>query len=149
MAETREAEAELRSRRTGRRKPPTDMEVNLTALIDVFFMLMLFFLVSSRIAAGEGALAGRTVFPAGRVVGGPIRPAIEVRLRDASAGSAAMTVEGRPTSPEALLADLRSAEPVGRAVRIAADRRVEYSRVLAAVNTARRAGCRDVQWACP
>ena len=43
-------------RKKSRKHKPTDMEINLTSMIDVLFMLMLFFLLGTRFGAHEGIL---------------------------------------------------------------------------------------------
>lgn len=46
-------------RRTTRKKPPTDMDINMTAMIDVLFMLMIFLLMGTRFGAAEGILESK------------------------------------------------------------------------------------------
>ncbi|MFQ5412995.1 MAG: ExbD/TolR family protein [Phycisphaerae bacterium] len=84
--------ARRRARRLGRRTRGVAMAVNLTPMIDVTFLLLIFFLVTTSFEPPEGLLASRLPKDAGEpAVALPISP-IVVRVAQTGAGPADYTI---------------------------------------------------------
>ena len=115
--------------------------VELTPLIDVVLLLLIFFMVSTTFLRREAltvtlpnAATGRAAVPSG---------AVEVQI---SAGGEYL-VDGQQIAAEALRPALAQRAGGGRPLRIAADRDVRHQAVVRALDAAASAGFADVRLA--
>ena len=158
-------------RKRSRIKPPTSMEINMTAMIDVLFMLMLFLLLGTRFGAREGLLLSRMP----QLSGEPpkiVTPTILITLDEDNQGPFATVKVGelendqirlhveptqgdrddtRQFNDEQLYKQLRAASRSGGAasnitVRIEPGSNVQWNYALQVYNTAWRAGFREIRW---
>lgn len=122
-----------------RRRNHQPAEVDMAPLIDMVFILLIFFMVSSRFVQSlevdvqrPGAATGETAAPT----------AVRVVL---DAGGA-VAVDGVPTNAWAVrtrVAELLAAEP-GRPVLVVADRRIDTGTLVEIIDECRRGGAVDV-----
>ncbi|MDD4890097.1 MAG: biopolymer transporter ExbD [Phycisphaerae bacterium] len=144
------ADDEVLREKKKRGKRPAEMEINMTPLIDVLFMLMLFFLLGTRFAASEGALASKmpqlgTGGPA------PAQPPININIAE-SGGSPQVMVNSRPTEIKEVyraMKDIRDASggtAQASKVFIKPEKNVSWNYVLQVYNSVKRAGFEEVNW---
>lgn len=110
-------------------------DLDLTPLIDVLFMLILFFVITASLLQGQISVR----LPAGQ--GAPIggRPAVIEILEDGR-----IRFEGSWVSREETAALALKAGKSGRGLIIAADRKVPYGNVASILETLRKSGVKDV-----
>ena len=120
---------------------------NMTPLIDVVFLLIIFFLLSSHLARHETALAlPLPEVQTGQRVTDANRPQLTVNVL----GDGGLIVASRAVALEeltGLLAERRKVHGEGLEVRIRADRSVPYSRAEAVMLACARAGIWHVAYA--
>jgi biopolymer transport protein ExbD len=110
-------------------------DLDLTPLIDVLFMLILFFVMTASLLQGQISVR----LPAGQ--GAPIggRPAVIEILQDGR-----IRFEGSWVSREETAALALEAGKSGRELILAADRNVPYGSVASILETLRKSGVQDV-----
>lgn len=131
------------------------MRLNLTAMIDVVFQLLIYFVVTASFAQGEGVLKAR--LPGGEQgqALGPPPPSAELTVRVASAGTHAyrLTVEPGGIAPQSfheladLLERLKGIYGQDTPVIIEPQRAVRWQHVVNAFNAAVRARYENVAFA--
>lgn len=110
-------------------------DLDLTPLIDVLFMLVLFFVLTASLLQGQISVS----LPAGQGTILRGRPAVIEILSDGH-----IRWEGRSTSREDAFILARQADKAGRDIVIAADRNVPYGTVASFLETLRTRGVQDV-----
>jgi biopolymer transport protein ExbD len=121
------------------REAPRDEEPNVAPLIDIVFILLIFFVVTTTFAKDLGIDVER---PAAST--GTERAATVVRVAVGSGGE--LTVDGRATSPWRLadeVEDRLSLRPEA-SVLVVADVRVEAKRLVSVIDDCRRGGAEQV-----
>lgn len=132
-------------------KPQAQKQLNLTACIDIVFLLLIFFIVTIQFPAPEGTLA--------YLSGGedaPPKPQIPLRVQVSSVGETGyrLDLDGHPTRPVsfgdliAMLSHLQDKPAAGRhglyaddnLVVIAPGSQVRWQHVVNAYNASRKAG---------
>lgn len=116
--------------------------LSLTPLIDVVFLLLVFFLVTTRFAQEDYELA--VVLPAASEAQPLIVEPKELFVNISQQGE--YVVDGRAMTREEIEEVLRQAvanNPVNQSVVIRADRRVQFDNVVAIMNLCNRTGVRD------
>jgi biopolymer transport protein ExbD len=120
--------------------------LNLTPMIDVVFLLLIFFMTATQFAKVEQAveLELPTVGESGASVAAVVEPKIVTVTSEGQ-----ITLDGQERSLEALEADLRTAcesstTAAGPAVLIHGDARCDFQHVAAALAACRSAGVSDV-----
>ncbi len=110
-------------------------DLDLTPLIDVLFMLILFFVITASLLQGQISVR----LPAGQ--GAPIggRPAVIEVFPDGR-----IRFDGTPVSREETAALALKAGKAGRDLILAADRDVSYGNVAALLEILQSAGIQDV-----
>ena len=128
------------------RRPPARMGVNLTPLVDVIFMLTIFFMLVSRFSSAEQVPMElpRPDHSHAKVVKMPERVVINCRLATAAGpGEPAVLYSIGPNQPESLaviserLAAMKTQSPDMKVV-VRADRRIHYAHVRAAMRVIAR-----------
>jgi biopolymer transport protein ExbD len=123
------------------------LRVNMTPMIDVVFLLIIFFLVSSHLAKQDQ----RTPLDLPQAVSGQAerdqRPVVTIMVLAEEGG---LQLGGRLVAEESLTERIReqvlaAGEPLQ--VRIRADRQVPYRRVAPILKASLQAGCGDVVFA--
>lgn len=133
-------------------KPQAQKQLNLTACIDIVFLLLIFFIVTIQFPAPEGSLAatlsgGEDPLP---------RPEIPLRVQVSSVGETGyrLDLDGHPTRPVSfgdlinMLSQLQDKPAAGRhglyaddnLVVIAPGNQVRWQHVVNAYNASRKAG---------
>lgn len=138
---------EAMQRHGSRKKPPTDMELNMTALIDVFFMLMLFFILGSRFSAAEGAMDSK--LPQLGKGGGPVTPPIRVVITEPVRDEPRVTINGRPLKVDEVYDTMKAEAGRGALssqVVVRPDKNVGWQHILPVYNAIKRAKFEDVRW---
>lgn len=109
--------------------------INVTSLIDVVFLLLLFFVVTSTFLERPGL---DLTLPAASLAEVARRDEVTLEL-DAEGG---VWLQGRRVAEEALERELKAALAAGGTERVVleADEQVSHGRVVAAMDAARRAG---------
>lgn len=110
-------------------------DLDLTPLIDVLFMLILFFVLSASLLQGQLAVR----LPSGQ--GNPIQGRAVV-MELLPGGS--LRYDGKDSTREEMLARARLDHAEGKNFIIAADRRVPYGQVASLLEDLRKDGVRDV-----
>jgi biopolymer transport protein ExbD len=110
-------------------------DLDLTPLIDVLFMLILFFVLTASLLQGQ--IEVRLPAGHGTALGG--RPAVIEILADGR-----FRYEGKSVSREEAVASSRQDVTAGRSLVVAADRSVPYGTVASFLETLRAAGVQDV-----
>jgi biopolymer transport protein ExbD len=124
-------------------KPPKAIAaLSLTPLIDVVFLLLIFFLVASRFAMEEHELPVElpTASSAVPMMQRPRELVIDVDI------SGKIFIDGQPRSAEQLDEVLQRAvasNPTNQTVVIRADRRTEFQAVVVAMDACNRSGIAD------
>lgn len=121
--------------------------INVTPMIDVVMVLIVFFLMVGKMAADQRADLPLPLSRTG--VSEDAEGALVVEIRRLPDASATFTLAGTDVSPDALEALFRAelhARP-DRAIRIRADRTLPYGAVEPAIEAARRAGASSVHLA--
>lgn len=116
--------------------------LSLTPLIDVVFLLLVFFLVTTRFAQEDYELA--VVLPAASDAQPLIVEPKELFVNIDQQGE--YVVDGRAMTQEEIEGVLRQAvvnNPVNQSVVIRADKRVQFDHVVAIMNLCNRVGVRD------
>ncbi|MDD4890096.1 MAG: biopolymer transporter ExbD [Phycisphaerae bacterium] len=136
---------EVPDRRRSHRKPSHPAEINMTPLIDVLFMLMLFFLLGTRFLKSEG------VIPKPNGIGGPPLAPIRIAISEPAPGQPVVTVDRRASSMKSLYTDLSAiAAAFGQTdqvvVELAPEKGVPWRHVLQVYNEVKRAGFTHVGW---
>ncbi|MGD8396328.1 MAG: biopolymer transporter ExbD [Candidatus Eiseniibacteriota bacterium] len=115
--------------------------INITSLIDILFLLIIFFVVSSTFLEQPGM---QLDLPEAESAEAQEAEQLTVEL-DAAGG---LRLDGEPVAPGQLLETLRArvaARDAGdRALVLRADREVPHGRVVRVMDDARRAGIRDL-----
>lgn len=143
--------AEFLARHSSRREP---IRMNLAPLIDVTFLLLIFFVVSTTFGRPEGVLASRLPGDQGAPsVSLPITPTV-VRLKQVGPGEDdfALVIDNFADSPDnfaelaSFLKDLqtRPGFDAETPVVIVPDTLVAWDHVVNCFNAAVRAGCRNI-----
>ena len=150
-----------------RRKPPNRIgELNLTSMLDITFLLLIFFVLTASFAVGEGLLPAD--LPAGQSAASPDDPEppqqpIRITLRSLGGDDVSIQVPGLPTPPAGfteLYHDLRGlrhdprTNPTGPyspddPIIIQPDGTVGWGHVVSAFNAAVRAEFTNVNFAQP
>lgn len=113
--------------------------IHLTALIDIVFLLLVFFLLASNFVEQEGVAI---VVPETESTGDQLLPQLVVNIdRDGSISVKGVTV-GEEQLVEVLKAQL--GQWLNDSVTVHADRRVEYDTVVKAIDAAKLAGANNV-----
>ncbi|AEB12215.1 ExbD/TolR family protein [Marinithermus hydrothermalis] len=123
-----------------RRRPKLDPAINLAPFIDIVFLLVVFFMVTSTFITPE---TGLPIDLPGAVTGEAKPASAPVVVLDAQ-GQAHW--QGQAVDDATLLVALRGAlvdDPVGTVV-LRADRKVPHGRVVEVMDTIRRAGAKRV-----
>lgn len=116
--------------------------LSLTPLIDVVFLLLVFFLVTTRFAQEDYELA--VVLPAASEAQPLIVEPKELFINIDQQGQ--YVVDGRPMTRDEIEEILNQAvadNPVNQSVVIRADKRVQFDNVVAIMNLCNRTGVRD------
>lgn len=126
-------------------QPPTFAKINVTPLIDVVMVLIVFYLIVGKLASARQpgvdlpeARAGQTEEHGGLI--------INVVTRE---GGAAIVIDGRDVPPDTLTNALKSrlAAMPGLPVQIRADRRLKYGSIQPVLDSCRDAGLSTVRLA--
>jgi biopolymer transport protein ExbD len=153
-------QAVLEERRRRKRSGSTEISLNMTAMIDVLFMLMLFFLIGTRFAPREGALESKMpdVSKGGGppVAGVPINIAIDEELNAAEPmGTPVILVGQAPAQTRVamdslygFLKDLKRNRNYDETTKvyIKPAAYVSWNHVARVYNTVLRLGFQDVNW---
>ncbi len=134
---------------------PAPMRLNLTAMIDVVFQLLIYFVVTASFAQGEGVLKARLPGEGRGPVVGPPPPAAELTVRVASVGTYAyrLTLEPGGLAPTSfheladLLERLKTVYGPDTPVIIQPGHTVRWQHVVNAFNAAVRARYENVAFA--
>jgi len=110
-------------------------DLDLTPLIDVLFMLILFFVLTASLLQGQ--ISVRLPQGQGAPIGG--KPAVIEILPDGR-----IRFDGAWVSREETIALAVKADKAGRELVLAADRKVPYGNVASLLETLRRSGIQDV-----
>jgi biopolymer transport protein ExbD len=110
-------------------------DLDLTPLIDVLFMLILFFVMTASLLQGQ--IAVRLPSGEGTAVRG--QPAVLEILPDGS-----LHYDGKDVTREEMIARARRDDMAGRDLVVAADRSVPYGRVTSLLEALRLGGVQDV-----
>ena len=125
------------------RKRRKDVNLNVTSLIDVLFLLLIFFMLTSTFKrAGELELK----LPESTTAGPAPTKAAEKPVELVLTEQGTLLLDGQPTTFESLLAGLRSLRerrPEGQ-VMIEAEERVEHGQVVRLLDAVRTAGFKGV-----
>ena len=126
-------------------EPLEEPQLNLTPMIDIVLLLVIFFMVGTQFTDQESQLDIELpkVAEAQPLTGGPDELTVEVR-RDGTA-----LFEGEPVEDAELSARLTAARErfQGQAVVFRGDRTIDYQRVMSVVSIAERAGIENIQLA--
>jgi biopolymer transport protein ExbD len=128
-----------------RPEQPQRRAMPLTALIDVMFILIIFFVVTTSFRQEERQIDVNLVAAESGVITEPSRTELVINVKE----DGAIMLGYRQLQPAELLATLRdlvSAYP-GERVIVRGDKNASYERVLAVVDAARAAGVRSVNLA--
>ena len=119
--------------------PPPSEEPNVAPLIDIVFILLIFFVVTTTFARDLGIDVERP--SAGSA---SEQPANVVRVAVGRGGE--LTVDGRATSPWRLETEIedRMAQSTEKSVLVVADRSVNAETLVKVMDTCRKAGARQV-----
>lgn len=119
--------------------PPPSEEPNVAPLIDIVFILLIFFVVTTTFARDLGIDVERP--SAGSA---SEQPANVVRVAVGRGGE--LTVDGRATSPWRLETEVedRMAQSTEKSVLVVADRSVNAEALVKVMDTCRKAGARQV-----
>lgn len=113
-------------------------EPNLTPLIDIVFILLIFFLVTTTFAKELGISVERPEASSAAAVGAQV-------VRVAVSKEGAVTVNGQPTSAFRLEAEVRAALSADRkSVLLVADKAVDAETLVELMDACRTAGASDV-----
>ncbi len=120
-------------------RPPPSEEPNVAPLIDIVFILLIFFVVTTTFARDLGVDVERPT--AGSATD---QPANVVRVAVGRGGE--LAVDGRPTSAWRLGAEVqdRIAEHTEKSVLVVADRSVDAQTLVDVMDTCREAGALEV-----
>lgn len=121
------------------RRPGPAAVVDLTPLIDVVFLLLIFFAVSTTLVR-QAQL--RVTLPTADGAAGQAAAELEVRI--SAAGDYAVNGVALPDGASATLAGALAAAPDAKTVTVAADARARHEAVVRALEAANRAGLADV-----
>jgi biopolymer transport protein ExbD len=132
-----------------------DMSLNLTAMIDVIFLLLIYFVVTSSFAVGEGVIVARMPEGTGTETPTLAPPKQKLVVRVSSVGDEGyvLTVQGYPTRPAtfvelyAILQQMQGTQHKDDdPVVIQPDRSVRWQHALNAFNQAVKARYKDVRF---
>ncbi len=136
-----------RGKRRG--KGRADMSGNMTPMIDVTFLLLIFFVVATNFAKQEGTLASKLpdLSPAGNP---PQIPPLELVVSEPSEGVVEVRMNNTPVRISELYNELeriKGSYPTGETtVVLKPNRDVGWEHVLATYNATLRAGYRKINW---
>lgn len=151
-----------RARRASRDLPPARMALNLTAMIDVIFQLLIYFVITAVFTPGEGIITAN--LPKGTGTPDPLKmPEEPIRITVTAASRAGYRIEiagqGAPRSFEELYESLRimqydesrnllsGSHKPDDPVLIQPSRDVRWQHVVNAFNAAVRARYKNIQFA--
>ena len=119
--------------------PPPNEEPNVAPLIDIVFILLIFFVVTTTFARDLGVEVERP--SAGSATEQPAN-----LLRVAIGSNGELAVDGRPTSAWRLGAEIedRIADYVEKSVLVVADRRIDAKTLVDVMDACRQAGASQV-----
>lgn len=124
-----------------RRQPTEDASVNLTPMIDIVFLLVIFFMVGSKFSESENRVA--VDLPAA-----DMRPIARVPDERVVAVNAAgeLTLDGQPVSPDRLSDELRQqvAGYPGLRVAVRGDGDVLHRQMMEVFQAVRRSGVQQI-----
>jgi biopolymer transport protein ExbD len=134
---------------------PSPMRLNLTAMIDVVFQLLIYFVVTASFSQGEGVLKARLPGEGQGSALGPPPPSAQLTVRVASTGTYAyrLAIEPGGLTPSSFheLADtlerLKGVYGPDTPVIIQPDRALRWQHVVSAFNAAVRARYDNVAFA--
>lgn len=121
------------------RKPRNQVDLNVTSLVDVLFLLLIFFTLTSTFKqAGELELNLPKSTTAGPTRPGTTPKAVQLVLTE----QGTLMLNGTPTTFEQLPAKLRAvhARQPGSQVMIEAEEKVEHGRIVRLLDAVREAG---------
>ena len=120
-------------------RPPPSEEPNVAPLIDIVFILLIFFVVTTTFARDLGIDVERP--SASTAIE---QPANVVRVAVGRGGE--LAVDGRPTSAWRLSAEVqdRISDHTEKSVLVVADRRINAERLVEVMDACRQAGARQV-----
>lgn len=129
-----------------------NMSVNMTPMIDVTFLLLIFFVVATNFARQEGALASKLPDLSPQGTPPPIPP-LKLEVVEESAGNAYVLVNGHRKSLNELTpflvgisSDGSTYNPDTTTVVMEPHKNVAWKYVLAAYNNTLRAGYKEINW---
>lgn len=147
--------------RSHRRPRQAPLELNLTSCIDVVFLLLIFFIVTTQFTDREGSMPAF-------LSGGPLpepRPQLPLKVHVSSMGETGyrLDIQGHPVRPTsfgdliAMMKQLRDQPEIGRTglyaadnlVLIAPEEKVRWQHVVNAYNASRRAGFTQIAFDVP
>lgn len=118
--------------------------LSMTPLIDIVFLLLIFFLVTTRFSEEDHEL--EVMLPTASEAKPLVVKPKEIFINIDSKGKYFVgSKQFELTDMEAMLAEADVNNPTGQTVIIRADKRVEWERVVAAINACQRAGIPDVR----
>ena len=120
-------------------RPPPSEEPNVAPLIDIVFILLIFFVVTTTFARDLGIDVERP--SASTAIE---QPANVVRVAVGRGGE--LAVDGRPTSAWRLSAEVqdRISDHTEKSVLVVADRRINAERIVEVMDACRQAGAQQV-----
>ncbi|MCC6580461.1 MAG: biopolymer transporter ExbD [Phycisphaeraceae bacterium] len=152
---------EHEARRAGTAPHSTNMQLNLTSMIDVIFQLLIYFVITANFAVGEGVITAK--LPAsetGASTATPPEKPLNIVVSTAGQYGYRITLEGMPHAPRnfsdlaVLLARLQygPANPTGsfkddNPVLIKPDETVRWQHVVNAFNAAVKAKYKNISFA--
>lgn len=149
-------------RRVRAAPPPAKMQLNLTSMIDVIFLLLVYFVITANFAVGEGVVTARLPRPeATQAADQPPTQPLVIQIGSGGAMSAGYRLAVGPRQPEdfrslqALLIEMQADPDAGRhglfepdnPVIIRPDGRVRWQHVVNAFNAAIAARYTNVRFA--
>ena len=126
-------------------EPLEEPQLNLTPMIDIVLLLVIFFMVGTQFTESESQydIELPTVTQAAALTGGPDELTVEVR-RDGQA-----LLDGQPIDDDTLTRRLQEAKAryKGQAVIFRGDQAIDYQRVMSVISLVKGAGITNIQLA--
>ncbi len=141
--------------RKKRAKEPLRMQLNLTSMIDVIFLLLIYFVITASFTADEGVLTTKLPQGTGSASQADLKPPaipLDIVLRSIEPSSVHITVNNRLTADSFsqlydLLVSLQKDYPPDNPLLIKPDGQVRWQHVVDAFNAAVRAKFSNVAFA--